>query len=89
MTHQEDIDMKSQRAVVMKVHIQDAYFMETLQRNMTEQTESSSLFMPPSRGHWALSVKKSWAHQKEIFEILKESKQTSREVRTVRSCVTI
>lgn len=42
--------IKSEKALVIKVHTQDAYFMETFQRNNTEQTKSSSLFMPPSSG---------------------------------------
>lgn len=85
MTNQEDVGIKSEKALVIKVHTQDAYFMETFQRNNTEQTKSSSLFMPQAVAFRVLRVKKSRSHQKEIFEILKESKQTSREVRTIRS----
>lgn len=50
MTNQEGVGIKSEKALIIKLNRQDAYFMETFQRNNTEQTKSSSLFMPPSSG---------------------------------------
>lgn len=51
MTNPEDVGITSEEALVIKVHLQDACFMETFQRNNTEQIKSSSSFMPPSNGH--------------------------------------
>lgn len=79
--------MKSEEGLAIKVQVRDAHFVENLKKH-TDQIQSSGLFLPPSRGHQGFEGEEK-SHQKKIFEILNESKQTSREVRAGKSHVEI
>lgn len=83
--NQVDTGIKFGDVLVIKVHVQEACFMETFQRNSTGQIKYQARSCLQAMAISILKAKKSQSHQKKIFETLNESKQTSREVSTAKS----